>query len=65
MSIAPALADPTAVAYLRKADPVMARLIDARPDFRPRVDELRHHRVGLAKKRDRGGVGQRCGNAHG
>src|SRR6202043_169349 len=24
------------VAYLRKADPVMARLIEARPEFRPR-----------------------------
>ena len=36
MSVAAALADPTAVAYLRKADPVMAQLIDARPDFRPR-----------------------------
>ena len=37
MSVAAALADPTAVAYLRKADPVMAQLIDARPDFRPRA----------------------------
>jgi len=37
VSVAAALADPTAVAYLRKADPVMARLIDARPDFRPRA----------------------------
>jgi DNA-3-methyladenine glycosylase II len=36
VSVAAALADPTAVAYLRKADPVMAQLIDARPDFRPR-----------------------------
>ncbi len=36
MSVAAALADPAAVAYLRKADPVMAKLIDARPDFRPR-----------------------------
>src|SRR3982074_695767 len=37
-----ALADPEARAFLRKADPVMARLIDARPDFRPRawMDEL-------------------------
>jgi len=37
VSVAAALADPTAVAYLRKADPVMAQLIDARPDFRPRA----------------------------
>src|ERR1700704_4151467 len=37
-----ALADPTARGFLRKADPVMAGLIDARPDFRPRawMDEL-------------------------
>ena len=37
-----ALADPEARAFLRKADPVMAGLIDARPDFRPRawMDEL-------------------------
>src|SRR5579864_8184260 len=37
-----ALADPKAREFLRKADPVMARLIDARPDFRPRawMDEL-------------------------
>jgi len=36
------LADPEARAFLRKADPVLARLIDARPDFRPRAwaDEL-------------------------
>ena len=32
-----ALADPEAREYLRKADPVLARLIDARPDFRPRA----------------------------
>ena len=37
MSVAAALADPTAVAFLRKADPVMAQLIDARTDFRPRA----------------------------
>ena len=37
MSVAAALADPTAVAYLRKADPVMAQFLDARPDFRPRA----------------------------
>jgi DNA-3-methyladenine glycosylase II len=36
VSVAATLADPVAVAYLRKADPVMAQLIDARPDFRPR-----------------------------
>lgn len=37
-----AIADPTARDFLRKADPVLARLIDARPDFRPRawMDEL-------------------------
>jgi DNA-3-methyladenine glycosylase II len=37
-----AVADPEATRLLRKADPVMARLIDARPDFRPWVwkDEL-------------------------
>jgi DNA-3-methyladenine glycosylase II len=32
-----ALADRTAREYLRNADPVLARLIDARPDFRPRA----------------------------
>jgi DNA-3-methyladenine glycosylase II len=37
-----ALADPDAREFLRMADPVLARLIDARPDFRPRawLDEL-------------------------
>jgi DNA-3-methyladenine glycosylase II len=36
------LADPKAREYLRKADPVLARLIDEHPDFRPRAwtDEL-------------------------
>jgi DNA-3-methyladenine glycosylase II len=36
------IADPTAREFLRKADPVLARLIDAQPDFRPRawLDEL-------------------------
>jgi DNA-3-methyladenine glycosylase II len=36
------LADPQAREFLRAADPVMKRLIDARPDFRPRawMDEL-------------------------
>jgi DNA-3-methyladenine glycosylase II len=32
-----AVADPKAREFLRKADPVLARLIDARPDFRPRA----------------------------
>ena len=31
------LADPVGRAFLRKADPTLARLIDARPDFRPRA----------------------------
>jgi DNA-3-methyladenine glycosylase II len=31
------LADPKAREHLRKADPVLARLIDERPDFRPRA----------------------------
>jgi DNA-3-methyladenine glycosylase II len=37
-----AVADPTAREFLRNADPLLARLIDARPDFRPRawMDEL-------------------------
>ena len=37
-----AVADPEARAFLRNADPVLAQLIDARPDFRPRawMDEL-------------------------
>jgi DNA-3-methyladenine glycosylase II len=37
-----AIADPQAREYLRKADPVLGKLIDARPDFRPRawMDEL-------------------------
>jgi DNA-3-methyladenine glycosylase II len=35
-NVKPAPADPAAREFLRKADPVMARLIDARPDFRPR-----------------------------
>jgi len=36
------LADREAVQFLRGADPVLAKLIDARPDFRPRawMDEL-------------------------
>jgi DNA-3-methyladenine glycosylase II len=36
------LADRTAREFLRNADPVLARVIDARPDFRPRawIDEL-------------------------
>jgi DNA-3-methyladenine glycosylase II len=38
----PAIADPDAREFLRKVDPALARLIDARPDFRPRawLDEL-------------------------
>src|SRR6266508_103722 len=34
--------DPEAREFLRNADPVLARIIDARPDFRPRawIDEL-------------------------
>jgi DNA-3-methyladenine glycosylase II len=37
-----AVADPEAQEFLKKADPVLARLIDAYPDFRPRawLDEL-------------------------
>jgi len=37
-----ALADPVAKALLRRADPLMARLVEAHPDFRPRawLDEL-------------------------
>ncbi|HEU5211695.1 MAG TPA: DNA-3-methyladenine glycosylase 2 family protein [Gaiellaceae bacterium] len=31
------VADPKGRAFLRSADPVLARLIDARPDFRPRA----------------------------
>src|SRR5438093_11901490 len=36
------VAEPEAREFLRQADPVLARLIDARPDFRPRawLDEL-------------------------
>jgi DNA-3-methyladenine glycosylase II len=34
---AAALADPKARKYLRKADPVLGRLIDSLPDFRPRA----------------------------
>jgi DNA-3-methyladenine glycosylase II len=36
------VADPTAREFLRKADPALARIIDANPDFRPRawLDEL-------------------------
>src|SRR5574340_523990 len=35
-------ADPAAREFLRAADPVLAQIIDARPDFRPRAwtDEL-------------------------
>jgi DNA-3-methyladenine glycosylase II len=34
---ASAVADPAAREFLRNADPILARLIDARPDFRPRA----------------------------
>jgi DNA-3-methyladenine glycosylase II len=36
------IADPGAREFLRNADPILARIIDARPDFRPRawIDEL-------------------------
>jgi DNA-3-methyladenine glycosylase II len=34
---AAAVADPEAREFLRRADPVLARLIDARPDFHPRA----------------------------
>ena len=39
---AAAVADSTAREYLRNADPVLARVIDAHPDFRPRawIDDL-------------------------
>src|ERR1700745_3261216 len=39
---ASAVADPAAREFLRSADPVLARVIDAHPDFRPRAwtDEL-------------------------
>ena len=39
---AAAVADPTAREFLRKADPVLAQLIDAHPDFHPPawIDEL-------------------------
>ena len=39
---AAAVADPKAREFLRNADPVLARLIDTHPDFRPRawIDEL-------------------------
>jgi DNA-3-methyladenine glycosylase II len=34
---ASAVADPTAREFLRRADPILGGLIDARPDFRPRA----------------------------
>ena len=34
---AAAVADPTAREFLRNADPVLARVIDAHPEFRPRA----------------------------
>lgn len=33
----PGIADPIARKFLRKADPVLAQIIDERPDFRPRA----------------------------
>ena len=36
-TIEPTPADPGAREFLRQADPVLARMIDARPDFRPRA----------------------------
>jgi hypothetical protein len=41
MTAAP-IADPAAREFLRNAEPVLARVIDAHPDFRPRgrLDEL-------------------------
>src|SRR6478672_12438348 len=40
--MAAALADPEARSFLRKADPVLAQVIDAQPDFHPRawLDQL-------------------------
>jgi DNA-3-methyladenine glycosylase II len=40
--MAAALADPEARSFLRKADPVLAQIIDSHPEFRPRawIDEL-------------------------
>src|SRR6516165_1256808 len=37
-----AVADPTAREFLRRADPILGEMIDARPDFHPRawLDEL-------------------------
>ena len=32
-----AVADPKAQEFLRRADPILGRLIDARPDFHPRA----------------------------
>src|ERR1700747_2644519 len=32
-----AVADPTAREFLRRADPILAKLIDAHPDFHPRA----------------------------
>jgi DNA-3-methyladenine glycosylase II len=42
MTTAPPVADPEAREFLRNADPVLQRVIDAHPDFRPRgwIDEL-------------------------
>ncbi len=35
--VAASIADPTAREFLRQADPILARVIDERPDFRPRA----------------------------
>jgi DNA-3-methyladenine glycosylase II len=42
MGMTATVANPTAREFLRNADPVLARLVDAHPDFRPRawIDEL-------------------------
>ena len=42
MTVTAPAADPVAREFLRKADPVLARVIDAHPDFHPRawIDEL-------------------------
>lgn len=45
-----AIADPTAREFLRNADPILARVIDAHPDYRPRawIDELTDEEVEAA-----------------
>jgi hypothetical protein len=39
------IADRKAREFLRNADPVLARLIEARPDFRPRAWTTRRHQA--------------------